>query len=91
MPSTDDYEGLTTAQLRGRLIAAESVCVMFGWAAATDNDALTQAWIDWAHLAGDDFTTPRRHPDLNEKRIHEYVTKRREIRERTLKSIRETG
>ncbi len=89
MPTTDDYAGLTTAQLHGRLIAAESVCVMFGWAAATDNDALTQAWMEWAHLVGSDYTGPKAHPDLNEKKVHDLSAKRREIRTETLKRIRE--
>lgn len=88
MPTTDDYEGMTKAQLVGRLIAAESVCVMFGWAAATGNDALTEAWMEWAHIVGTGFTGPKAHPDLDEKRVYDLATKRRETRDATLKSIR---
>lgn len=91
MPTPESYKGLSEDELRERLALAEATCVLFGWSAAGDGtpgaDALHQAWSEWAHLVGSDYTSPKAHPDLNERRLHELVTTRRAIRADTLKKI----
>lgn len=87
MPRREDYTD--DDDLIERLILAETVCVLYGWSAAggPGHEPVHQAWDEWASLVGPDFTGPKAHPDLNERRIHELTMKRREIRERTLRAI----
>lgn len=86
MPKPSDYDGLTEEQLRERLVVAETVCVLFGWSARTDNDPLTEAWMEWAAEVGD-YTGPKFHHDLNEDRLHKLATARRKKNADTLERI----
>lgn len=92
MPDRIDYQDLSIDELQERLVAAETVCVLFGWAPmrGKEEDPLVQAWIEWNDHVGEGYTAPSAHPDLNEKRIHDLTIRRRWIREQTLKRIRDT-
>jgi hypothetical protein len=80
------------AQLMKRLEAAERVCVLFGWTAAssgTDLDkALHELWAEWVAVAGTAFAGPSAHPELSGERIAELARRRDLTRQRTLDAIR---
>lgn len=90
MPTPESYKALTEDELRERLALAESLCVLFGWG-SSGSDATVQAWMEWANHVGSDYTSPRAHPDLNERRIHELDATRKRVRNETLRSIEENG
>lgn len=86
-----DYDSLTLAELKRRCAAAESVCVLFGWAATPitgeRSEALTQAWQQWTDLVEDSFTTSSRQWRIRNV-IGYLATQRRAIRAATLERLR---
>lgn len=81
-----------TARLVPRLEAAERVCAVFGWtAASSDSDqdkALHELWAEWVAIVGSEFASPAAHPELGEERITELARRRDLTRRRTLDAIR---
>lgn len=86
-----DYDSLTLAELKRRCAAAESVCILFGWAPALITGergaALTQAWQQWAGTVEDSFTTPARQWRI--RNVVGYLAAQRQaIRAATLERLR---
>lgn len=81
------------SDLERRLKAAETVCLLYGWSPvrrSTDREqALHQAWREWAGVVGDEFLSPKQHPDLDDEAITELAEQERRIRQRTLRTIEE--
>lgn len=91
MPTPESYIGLPEDELRERLALAEAACILFGWSAGVPEsqggEAVHQAWSEWYKHVGSDYGSPRAHPDLDERRVHELVTTRRTIRADTTRNI----
>lgn len=81
--------GMSTVE--ERLVAAEKVCLLFGWTGVKGNTvrdkATTQAWIEWARLYPKDYCDPPNHPDLNDEAIEALAAERDRIRAETLKGL----
>lgn len=92
-----DYENMTHEDLVGRLQAAEDVCVLYGWSAATSPDAgdrelaTLQLWTEWYDVAGPGATSKAASPHLTDGVIHDLAEQRRQTRREVLARIREAA
>ena len=62
------YDDMTREQLEVRLAAAERVCVVFGWTAATNTEASKachELWREWLRISGVP-TGPRHNTELHD-------------------------
>ena len=69
-----------------RLLAAELVCLMFGWTGIDDSPrgkATHELWREWVDISGVRLS-PEDHPELSDERIAELARRRDETRARTL-------
>lgn len=92
MSSAVEYRAYPEDQdeLLRRLAAAEQVCVLYGWTAASDDTdrdkATTQAWMQWQSKYGVGGPTPAWNA-----RVAELAAERDRIRAHTLRRIRSGG
>jgi hypothetical protein len=78
-----------------RLKAAEDVCLVYGWSSGLDDSVRGRAcymlWRRWFDLVPEGFCSPRAHPDLSDEELAKLSEARDDLRERTLRSLREAG
>ena len=94
----DSYESMSREQAIARLKVAEDALVLIGWsstklgdpqlAGSERADAAEQMWGIWYSMVGYDVVGPHANPEIDAM-VPGLAAQRREIRERTLRAIRE--